>query len=797
MKMAKRVFGFIKEKYNYFNFALLTLLLFLSCCFEPFVFVTVAYCVLISIVLPIESILQMILFTISFVLVFRVDNCDINIIAQINSRFSIYNAMWLMMTFVIGVKYLVDVFKKNKSINWKTLIPIFVFLLFVILPVHEAKIGNIAIYIGLLALLYLVFAYKRELSFTKLVLSLCLGIIVSSLFYLTKFISPRMAALLPIHYADNSSFIRFPALIGHPNGLAVVASIALSFLFVLWYRKQISLQVFIPIFVGTFIPAYLAISRNFIAAFGVLFLAFVILSLVKYKKAAFSKVGCLALVILIVIACCYYPTEVYFARFNSQIEYDQPGEQLPSESVELPTEPPADATLDDGTQAWWNGVYAGEIHYDPGRKGIWKMYLYDWTSSVKNILCGRGVSAKAIGQMAAHNTFIQLLWEQGVIGIILLLWVILSFVDFKKLKSSWDWKVLALLPIVVCAFFESFNDPMRLIPIIMLFTTMQAGGRLEAPKSDVNHLVSVIVPVYNVEAYLDRCLASIVKQTYQNLEIILVDDGSTDTCPQKCDEWAEKDRRIKVIHKKNGGLSDARNAGIDQATGDFLCFIDSDDFIYEQYVELLLSNLLATDSDLSACHWYKVDENTPLPAEVTNDYTVLEGDKIIDALFAKDNSPVVSACTKLYKKELFNDLRFDFGRINEDTLIAHKVLVKCKRVVLTNGQFYYYFNRVGSIMRASTFTERQLDDFIAYHNRYEYFKGTQFEGKALNQFVNSICYLYRLANSRNADAKILTFLQENFTKYYQLNQHKSFRQRVFAISPRLYCWCVKLIRRKN
>lgn len=791
MKMAKRIFSFIKEKYNYFNFALLTLLLFLSCCFEPCVYVTVAYCVLIAIVLPVESILQMILFTTSFVLVFK-----------INNDFPIHTLMWVTMVFIIGIKYLIDVFKKNKSINWKTLIPIIVFLLFVILPVHEAKIVLITIYVGLLALLYLTFEYRKEVSFKKLVITFCLGIIVSCLLHLTKFISPRINALLPVIYAENCSYVRFLALTGHPNNLAVSSLIAVSFLFVLLYKKQITLRLFLPVFVGIFIPAYLAISRNFVMAFSILFLIFMILSFIKYRKTAFLTTGCLALVMLIVIVCCYYPTEAYFARFNNQNDQEE-------EQSEVSIEPPTNTVLDENIQEWWNGVYAGEIHYDPGRKGIWQMYLYDWTSSAKNILCGRGVSAKAIGQMAAHNTLIQLLWEHGVIGIILLLWVVLSFVDFKKLKYSLSLLILVVTPIIMSAMLESFNVITELMPTIVLITAMEFVYQSKNYKSDVkalpnkktfekndfNSLVSVIIPVYNVEVYLDRCLASIVKQTYENLEIILVDDGSTDTCPKKCDEWAKKDHRIKVIHKKNGGLSDARNAGIDQATGDFLCFIDSDDFVHQEFVQVLLNNLLETDSDLSICYFRSVDENTQLPVEVTAKHMVIEGNEIPNVLFEKYNLPFVSACTKLYKKEIFNDLRFDVGRINEDNFVIHKILMKCKKIVFTKGEYYYYYKRANSITRAEYFTEKNLDYFVAHCNWYEYFKGTQFEGKALNKLVDSICRLYQVAFSRNADTKTLTFLRENFIKYYKLNPHKSFPQMVFLINPRLFCWIVKFVKK--
>ena len=124
--------------------------------------------------------------------------------------------------------------------------------------------------------------------------------------------------------------------------------------------------------------------------------------------------------------------------------------------------------------------------------------------------------------------------------------------------------------------------------------------------------VSIIIPVYKAEGYLNKCLESVVNQTYQNLEIILIDDGSPDNCPKMCDDWAKKDKRIKVIHKENGGVSSARNCALDKLTGDYICFVDSDDTIHPKYVEILIRNLKEANADISVCSWKKVNDiNNP------------------------------------------------------------------------------------------------------------------------------------------------------------------------------------------
>ena len=121
-------------------------------------------------------------------------------------------------------------------------------------------------------------------------------------------------------------------------------------------------------------------------------------------------------------------------------------------------------------------------------------------------------------------------------------------------------------------------------------------------------LISVIIPIYRVELYLKECIDSVLNQTYKNMEIILVDDGSDDNCPNICDAYKKKDSRIQVIHKKNGGLSDARNAGIEIAKGEYICFIDSDDVIHPSFLQILYEDLIETGSDMSICHYEKVDK---------------------------------------------------------------------------------------------------------------------------------------------------------------------------------------------
>lgn len=218
--------------------------------------------------------------------------------------------------------------------------------------------------------------------------------------------------------------------------------------------------------------------------------------------------------------------------------------------------------------------------------------------------------------------------------------------------------------------------------------------------------ISVIIPIYNSEKYLNRCIQSAVQQVYPNLEILLVDDGSVDSSGKLCDEWQKKDPRIRVVHKENGGLSDARNAGLDTALGDYIAFLDSDDFLAPDMLQNLLSAMKSADAKISICNFLYVDEGgRPLSSR---NRTLPIRDEVISGLEAVDRTMMdeekgwyyVTAWNKLYWKGLFSDIRFPYGKIHEDEFIAHHLLGKCDRIACIRSAGYYYVQRPGSIIHS-------------------------------------------------------------------------------------------------
>ena len=214
-------------------------------------------------------------------------------------------------------------------------------------------------------------------------------------------------------------------------------------------------------------------------------------------------------------------------------------------------------------------------------------------------------------------------------------------------------------------------------------------------------LISVIVPVYNVEPYLCRCVDSILAQTYENLEIILVDDGATDRSGAICDEYARKDPRIRVIHKENGGLSSARNAGIDGATGDYLAFVDSDDWIDPETYAYLLGLIKKYDVKLSYTGRYDVEETT---GEKTLGLCPEKEEKISSTAFVKriflwDNVDS-AAWDKLCHRSLFENHRYPLGMVCEDVPVTYRVVIETDYVAVGSRPMYHYYHRSGSITKS-------------------------------------------------------------------------------------------------
>lgn len=254
--------------------------------------------------------------------------------------------------------------------------------------------------------------------------------------------------------------------------------------------------------------------------------------------------------------------------------------------------------------------------------------------------------------------------------------------------------------------------------------------------------ISVIVPVYKVEKYLDQCVQSVLDQTFTDFEVWLVDDGSPDACPAMCDAWAARDGRIKVIHKKNGGLSDARNAALDVCTGKYITFVDSDDYLALDMLQTLYADALHTDADLVISQMQVIDEAGaaipyPEPGYHLEQARFLSEEAFWDTFESAQGIDMVQVHHRLYKRDLFAEMRFPKGLIHEDNYVMTDTVRQCQIIRYLNYTGYYYRLRKNSIT-GSIRPIDQLDSAKCHLKRASYFRRRGWNDRAEGALMTTV-----------------------------------------------------------
>ena len=273
-------------------------------------------------------------------------------------------------------------------------------------------------------------------------------------------------------------------------------------------------------------------------------------------------------------------------------------------------------------------------------------------------------------------------------------------------------------------------------------------------------LISVIVPVYNVAPFLGDCVDSIIRQTYKNLEIILVDDGSTDLSGKICDDYAAKDSRIKVIHQPNAGLSAARNTGHRAATGDYLCFVDSDDYLSVFYCEKLLPACLESGADMALCGYTEAEESSSFrPGTLPRGHWSVETIDCRDysmRIYTKAEMTYVCAWNKLYRRELIKGLEYPPGRLNEDLGMMPLLLPRLSAAAVTGMPLYLYRDRKNSISRVRTFNPKKTSILPFTLQLIDFFEGRGWQDikyMAMRDYLVSCMEFYSLADKNKPEEK--------------------------------------------
>ena len=298
--------------------------------------------------------------------------------------------------------------------------------------------------------------------------------------------------------------------------------------------------------------------------------------------------------------------------------------------------------------------------------------------------------------------------------------------------------------------------------------------------------VSIIVPVYNVEKYLDRCIESLAEQTYKNTEIILVNDGSTDGSSDILNKWRKKDSRIIVVNKENGGLSDARNAGIRIAGGDYFCFVDSDDYINRCMIEHLMNLCSAYRVPMAGCGYTVFSGeriNQPCFDEAKANIEKIDFKSYLQKYMQNETVKMITAWGKIYAKELFDDIEYPANRIHEDEFTTYKLMFRAKEAVFSNAPYYYYFSRADSIM-ATRSVKSNYDTLSALSERDVFLRQADCGGNITADWGkwlidHSFYHCLECVAAKYHSAEAIKMYRQIYKQYYRLIPF-SFKKTMFV-----------------
>lgn len=276
-------------------------------------------------------------------------------------------------------------------------------------------------------------------------------------------------------------------------------------------------------------------------------------------------------------------------------------------------------------------------------------------------------------------------------------------------------------------------------------------------------LISIIVPIFNVANYLQECLDSILIQTYPYLEILLIDDGSTDQSPQICDQYAKEDARIKVVHQQNGGAANARNRGLELATGDYICFIDGDDRIKKNYIERLLDSLEVNEADISVCAYQYLYKNV-IEHESMNPIGIISEKEFIRRFLEDWKCGLL--WNKLFKSSLIDNIRFEEGHKIDDEFFTYQVIMNANKIVVMNEELYVYRMRASSVMQSKgTNYEKMIQDRFDYLTKRYLRVGEKYPDLKQEYLENLIDNYIRLINDSRSSMEFFEHMKQQIREY--------------------------------
>lgn len=656
---------------------------FFSFIYKPFLILELGFLIYLLISDKVENKICYLFFMLPFYNVFRFSHGGTQYSDILNSFKTLYLSTFLVLTFclVMFVKLLYDLKLKTKKINIKELCLWIGMFLMLILPINKFNLGMLSSFLTISCLfvsLFFIVQYKECFRLKKILNIWLFAVLLSVLTYAFKDVLPYLNDY--IVYFEN----RFGCLNRDPNYFAFEIFVLLIGYSVLYLNKIIKYE-FVVAFAVLSILGVLSISKSFLIIYALyLTICFVLLfkCLLKKSKTKKQKITLILTIVFVILIAIVVVAKIVLPRLFS----------LRRNTFEID---------DSSLFSILNGLTTGRFE-------IWVGYLKIFFGSFNIFLFGYGaLNGYPLG--AVHNSVIQILFFGGIIFFAILVYLVLKCII--KQKKHYGLHLFTLLILLFSCSLDMMFSYRTFLVIAIIMLCYNNKNNIEYKKLEKEDSliidehqqkkISIIIPVYKVEKYINRCVESIVNQKYKNLEIILVDDGSPDNCPKICDEWAQKDSRIKVIHKSNGGVSSARNAGLEVASGDYITFVDSDDYLSKDF-SYCASKVF--DKNIYCFSYNLVDSNNSIKVEPNENW----GKESINDLNqgAVSSSMYNAIWNKIFKASIIkeNNLRFDTNFvIAEDLKFIIDWFKASNEMNFINVAYYNYFQNDASVMSNVTF----------------------------------------------------------------------------------------------
>ncbi len=606
------------------------------------------------------------------------------------------------------------------------------------------------------------FAMRKNINLMKIFKGFSIVLIVACC---VAFLSYYIGNYYFVYHIDSKGVYRFMAFLSHENALSIWCAGLLSIVLVLFLKKKLGLFSFTGLAFGLSLFGILTKSKAFLLIFVLLVLVFLVANYIKNWKIGLIETVLMVAVFGIIFAI--FPNKIieYIHRFFA---YSSDGGLL-------------------------NMLTTGRVI-------IWEHYFNVWIETPLTVIFGHGGTYITDWILGSHNTVLEVLVYYGVLGLILDAALIVYFmVVLSKNRKNNFFSYVPFLTVGLLAMIEVLNKERAILIVFACFVV--SFGKIVSDEISVvdknavgtiveKDLISVIVPVYNVENYIRKCIESILNQTYKNLEIILVDDGSPDNCGKICDEYAKIDSRVKVIHKQNGGVSSARNAGLEIAKGDYVAFVDGDDFIEQDMYEKMHLSLKKDNADISFCRFNEVvdAENFLVVETALEDFCASLNLKYVfnqtSLISVEDNCKKVKKYVggyiwrSLFNRNLIGKTRFDENVWHaEDLLFLIECLCKKEiRISFVDEYLYNYVIRSGSQTHNEKSEDKKYGEKLV-KNRLDYMKkienilkGTRFEKcvDGMYFYGYSTIFVNKYVNGVDIDLKELE--KWNTQEKYQENK---------------------------